>query len=74
MLDVAVGPRPSISSRTRDDLAIPIRDSNATAGRGWQETWSRNWSPTPANSAELLGRDWLYQARFGLLDAFRLNF
>jgi hypothetical protein len=33
--------------------------------------WSRNWSPTPPNSAELLGRDSLYQARFGSIDGFR---
>ena len=35
------------------------------------KTWSRNWSPTPPNSAELLGRDLLYQARFGSMDGFR---
>ncbi len=35
------------------------------------ETWSRNWSPTPPNSAEILGRDSLYRARFGSIDGFR---
>jgi len=35
------------------------------------KTWSRNWSPTPPNSAELVGRNSLYQARFGSIDGFR---
>ena len=35
------------------------------------KTWSRNWSPTPPNSAELLVRDSLYQARFGSIEGFR---
>ena len=39
-----------------------------------KKTWSRNWSPTPAKSAELPGQDRAPQTRFVLLDTFRLNF
>ncbi len=38
------------------------------------KAWSRMWSPTPPNSAELHGRDRLCLAGFGLPDTFRRNF
>jgi HEPN domain-containing protein len=50
------------------DLRRLIAEVTAVVGE------SRNWSPTPANSAELLGQNRTPWSRFVPSDTFRLNF
>lgn len=65
--------RPSTRSRTGGSMASCHKSLSRTLNRP-RKTWSRNWSPTPANSAELLGQNRSRWSRFAPSDTFRLNF
>jgi hypothetical protein len=53
------------------DLAVVHASGAWDVAIGPPKTWSRNWSPTPPNSAVLPGPGPLYRARFGSIDGFR---